>query len=297
MWLSLALSSALLLGTYDIFKKYSLKNNAVLPVLLTACLSGMIFMLPFYGISLFSPDILKPLGLFVAPLSFKEHFLTILKSILVVTSWILAYFALRNLPITIVSPIRATAPLWTLTGAIIIFGERLNPIQWIGIIVTLTFFFLFSVAGKKEGIEFRTNKWIWCIIVATLLGAASSLYDKYLLKSIDRMGMQMWFSIYQVVIMVPVTFAFWWPKRKAIPFKWKWTIPLIGIFLVLADFTYFYALSEKESLVSVVSAIRRSGVLVAFTFGAILFKEKNLKTKGLFLLGILAGIIILMLSK
>ena len=47
MWLLLAFLSATLLGFYDVFKKKSLKDNAVLPVLfLNTFFSSLIF-LPF----------------------------------------------------------------------------------------------------------------------------------------------------------------------------------------------------------------------------------------------------------
>ena len=58
MWLLLAFLSATLLGFYDVFKKKSLKDNAVLPVLfLNTFFSSLIF-LPFILISVYQPDLL-----------------------------------------------------------------------------------------------------------------------------------------------------------------------------------------------------------------------------------------------
>ena len=55
MWLLLAFLSAALLGFYDAFKKKSLRDNAVLPVLfLNTVFSSLIF-LPFILISAFTP--------------------------------------------------------------------------------------------------------------------------------------------------------------------------------------------------------------------------------------------------
>ncbi|MFB6317360.1 EamA family transporter [Saccharicrinis sp. FJH54] len=296
MWLALALVSAVLLGIYDVFKKYSVNDNAVFPVLLFSCSTSALLFVPVFIMSAVHPELMKSIGLYLPALSKHEHFLVILKSILVVSSWIFAFFALKHLPLTIVSPIRATAPVWTLTGALLIFSERLTPVQWAGLGVTIIFFYLFSTAGKTEGISFRTNKWVWFIILATLLGSASALYDKHLMRYYDRIAVQAWFSVYQVVLLLPATLLFWYPRRKAVPFKWRWTIPLIGLFLVVSDFTYFYALSYEDSLISIISVIRRSGVVVAFTFGALLFREKNIRRKSLYLAGILAGVILLMIS-
>ena len=296
MWLILALFSAVFLGVYDVFKKYSVNDNAVFPVLLFSCTTSALLFVPVFILSATQAEFMTSVGLYLPPLNSNEHFLILIKSILVVSSWVFAFFALKHLPLTIVSPIRATAPVWTLTGALLIFSEHLTFIQWTGLGVTITFFYLFSTAGKKEGLSFRTNKWMWFIIIATLLGSASALYDKHLMRYYDRIAVQAWFSVYQVVLLLPATLLFWYPKRKAIPFKWRWTIPLIGLFLVVADFMYFYALSYTDSLISVISVIRRSGVVVAFTFGALIFKEKNIRRKSIYLAGILLGVMLLMLS-
>lgn len=298
MWVFLALVSAFLLGIYDVFKKLSVNGNAVLPVLLISSITGaLLFITPTVG-SVYFPDFFQSIHLYVPAISLKEHGLIFLKSLLVVSSWILAFHALKHLPITIVSPIRATGPIWTLIGAILIFHESLNLLQWTGIIITLVFFYFLSTAGKLEGIHFRKNVWVFCIIGATLLGAASGLYDKFIIRKIDRLAVQAWFSFYQVVVMLPFVALFRWskPKSKRPQFHWRWSIPAIGLFLLLADFAYFYALSYEDSMISVISALRRGGVLIAFITGAFLFHESNIRQKGIYLLGILAGILLISLG-
>lgn len=294
MWGLLAVLAALLLGFYDVFKKVSLNNNAVLPVLLFSVTTSALIFTPIIIGSQFFPTFFDSIGLYAPTIGLHEHFLVFIKSTIVVSSWILAFFAMKNLPITIVAPIRATGPIWTLLGAIIIFSEKLNALQWVGLIITLTFFYLFSTTGKLEGINFRKNKWVGFVIMATLLGSVSGLYDKFIIREVDRVAVQAWFSVYQVAIMLPVTALLWYPKRKKLtPFQWRWTIPLIGVFLILTDYFYFYAISEPDSLISVISGIRRSGVLVAFAFGALFLKEKNIRKKGLLLIGIIIGVFLM----
>ncbi len=297
MWALFGLASALFLGIYDIFKKQSVNDNAVMPVLFFSTVTSALLFTPFILLSKFSPELIPNTGLFVPKITVAEHLQVLLKSAIVVSSWILAFFALKHLPITIVAPIRATGPLWTLIGALLIFHERLNVYQWVGIAVTLGFFYLFSTAGKLEGIQFRKNKWVFFIIGGTLLGAASGLYDKFILQRIDRVAVQAWFSVYQVVILLPfVMLNEGIRKRKGIHFEWRWSIPLIGLFLVIADYLYFYALSNEDALISIISALRRGSVLVAFVIGGLLFREQNLKKKGLYLLGILTGILMITLG-
>lgn len=297
MWALFGLASALFLGIYDIFKKTSVNSNAVMPVLFFSTVASALIFLPFIFLSRLSPELLSGSGMFVPELTFAEHLQVVIKSCIVVASWVLSFFALKHLPITIVAPVRATGPLWTLIGAIFIFHERLNAYQWTGILITLCFFYLFSTAGKLEGIQFRKNKWIYFIIAGTIIGAASGLYDKFILRRIDRVAVQAWFSVYQVVILFPfVLLNEKIRKRKNIVFEWRWTIPLIGVFLVIADYLYFYALSNEAALISVISALRRGSVLIAFVVGGLLFREQNLKKKGIYLLGILSGILLLTLG-
>lgn len=296
MWFLYALISALFLGIYDVLKKVSVNNNAVFPTLLISTATSALLFVPIFAISRLGIIDANHL-LYIPKANLHVHLLILAKAVLVLTSWVFSFFAIKHLPLTVVSPIRATGPLWTLIGAIIIFGEQLNYLQWLGIIVTLVFFYLFSTIGKLEGISFRNNRWFWFIILATLTGAASGLYDKYLMHNLNRMAVQSWFSVYQALIMVPIVLLIWYPKRKKnSPFVFRWSIPLVGIMLVIADFAYFYALSHPEALISIISALRRGSVIIAFIFGAILFKEKNIKRKSIYLGGILTGILFLVLG-
>lgn len=296
MWLTLAILSSVLLGFYDLFKKASLRQNSFIPVLFLATSTGTVI---FLVVLLMSRTGHIPDGnmLFVPQITGKEHLLFFLKSVIVGVSWFLAYMAMSKLPITIVVPIRATGPVWVLIGAMLIFNERFSTLQWVGIVVVLVFFYAFSLAGKKEGISFLRNKWIWAIVGATIVGAVSGLYDKYLMHHCHRMAVQAWFSIYMFFVMSFFMLTLWYPKRKKMPaFQWRYTIPAIGIVLSLADFFYFYALSDPDSLIGVVSLVRRGSVVIAFSLGAILFKEGNIKRKIFALIGILAGIVLLVLG-
>lgn len=298
MWLLLAFCSAALLGFYDVFKKKSLVNNAVLPVLgLNTLFSSLIF-LPLILISHFRPELLQDTLFFVPDTGgWEVHKFILLKSLIVLSSWVLGYFGMKHLPLTLVGPINATRPVMTLVGALLIFGERLNLYQWIGVLMAILSFFMLSRSGKKEGIDFTHNRWIWFIILAAVLGAASGLYDKYLMGKFNNMVIQSWYNIYQLFIMGGVLLMLWLPKRKTTtPFHWSWCIILISIFLSAADFVYFYALSMEDSMISIVSMVRRGSVVVSFLFGALIFREKNMKSKALDLVLVLIGMFFLYLG-
>ena len=297
MWLLLAFLSAALLGFYDAFKKESLRDNAVLPVLfLNTVFSSLVF-LPFILLSFWAPDVLSGTMFDMPVAGWEAHKYILLKSFIVLSSWIFGYFGMKHLPLTIVGPINATRPVMVLIGALLVFGERLNLYQWIGVLLAVLSFFMLSRSGKKEGIDFKHNKWILFIVLAAVTGAISGLYDKYLMTRLHPMLVQSWYNVYQGFSMCPIILLLWYPQRKtSTPFRWEWTIVGISLFLCAADFVYFYALSYEDSMISIVSMVRRGSVVVSFLFGALFFHEKNLKSKAVDLILVLIGMFFLYLG-
>ena len=300
MWLILAFLSAALLGCYDSLKKDALKSNAVIPVLFLNTLFSSLIFIPFIILS-GNTKLLDNTIFLVASGGWEMHQYILLKALIVLSSWILGYFGMKHLPLTIVGPINATRPVMVLVGALLVFGERLNVWQWIGVTLAVLSFFLLSHSGKKEGIDFKHDHYIYMIVGSAALGAISGLYDKYLMAPVeaggvglDRMMVQSWYNIYQCGMMLAMLVLLWWPKHKeTTPFHWSWSIIGVSIFLSTADFVYFYSLSLPDAMISIVSMVRRSSVIVSFLFGAMLFHEKNLKAKTLDLLLVLLGMIFL----
>ena len=262
-WLLLAFASAALLGCYDTLKKVALKDNAVIPVLFFNTLFSSLIFLPLILLS-GATNVLDDSIFHVGSGGWEMHKYIVLKAILVLSSWILGYFAMKNLPLTIVGPINATRPVMVLVGALLVFGERLNGWQWAGVLMAILSYFLLRKSGKKEGIDFRHDKWIYMTIGAAVLGAVSGLYDKFLMApadqggvGLDRMMVQSWFTIYQCGIMAVLVAVMWWPKHHTTtPFHWSWAIIGVSIFLSAADFMYFYSLSIPDAMISVVSMVR-----------------------------------------
>lgn len=296
MWAILAFVSAALLGCYDFFKKVSLKDNSVLVVLFLNTLFSTIIFLPFILLSR-AGNIDEGL-LYVPEGTIHQHLLLVLKAVIVLSSWLCGYIGIKHLPITIVSPIQATRPVLVLLGALLLFGEKLNLYQWVGVLTAILSFYLLSRSGKREGIDFKHNRWVFFVIMAALLGAVSALYDKYLMRSLEPMFVQSWFNLYQCLMMGCIVLVMTLLTKNSTKkiFTWRWTIPLISLFLAAADFCYFSALAQEEALIAVVSMIRRGSVVVSFAFGALLLREKNLKSKAVDLLFILIGLFFLYLG-
>lgn len=296
MWILLAFVSAALLGFYDVAKKQALRGNAVPVVLLLNTLFSTILFSPFIisaecGAGWFDGTIFE-----VAQGSWRDHMLVVIKSAIVLSSWIFGYIGIKHLPITIVGPINATRPVLVLLGALLIFGERLNGLQWVGVTLAIVSVFLLSRAGRKEGIDFKNNIWILSIAAAAVFGAVSGLYDRYIMRELEPVFVQSWYNLYQFLMMSAAVVVLRVVQGKGVDFHWSWAIPMISILLSAADLAYLVALSNEEAMISVVSMVRRSSVVVSFVCGALLFKESNLRAKAWDLALILVGMIFLYLG-
>jgi len=295
-WLLLSFLSALFLGLYDVAKKASLERNAVLKVLFACSLVGAACVLPAGLLSWTAPELATRWGVRVEPLTAVQHGLIAAKAGIVTLSWVLTFFAIKHLPISIAAPIRATAPLFVLLGAVLLFGERLSTGQWFGIGAILVSYWLFSVLGRAEGIHFERNRWVWLLVAGTLVAAASGLYDKHLLQSarLPAMTVQFWFTLYNAALQGLIVAVVSRLAPSGEPLRWRWSIVAVGVLLLVADNLYFNALAAPGALVSVVSAVRRSNVVVSFAVGGLAFGERNRRATAGALLGVLAGLALLL---
>ena len=300
MWLILAFVSAALLGFYDAVKKYSLRGNAVIPILWLNTLFCALFFVPAITLSALG-TIPEQSALFTPGWVWHEQKFILLKAFIVLSSWVMGYYALKHLPLTIVGPINSTRPVMTVVGALLIFGEQLNLWQWAGVTLAIVSFYLLSRTGRREGIKFTSNIWIYLLVGAAMTGAVSGLYDKFVMMPVEQGGLglnkmtvQGWCNIYQLCMMSMAMMAIWFPtRRSSAPFVWRWSILFISVFLTLADMAYFYALSFPDAMIAVVSMVRRGSVIVSFLCGAIIFGEKNLRAKAFDLFLILLGMLCL----
>lgn len=293
-WILLSLLSAVFLGLYDVARKSAVRDNAVPPVLLLNVLTTAIIWLPLVLLSRWT-GVLEDSSFYVDRIDPQTHGLLFLKSLLVGASWMLAFFALKHLPISIAAPIRSTSPFWIVLVATSLLGERPGQMQWLGMLILLAAFFAFSRVGQREGVHFRRNKWIVCIVLATVLGALSALYDKYLLQTcgIRPSTVQAWFSIYLVLVMLPLNGYWVIYERSKSPFQWRWTIPAIAIALLVTDYLYFLAITDADAMIAIISPVRRTSVIIPFTVGILWLREKNARPKAICIALMLLGVLLL----
>ena len=123
-WIASSLISAFFLGCYDLCTKHAVRDNAVLPVLFCANLCSAGVWLALMSVEAVWPGILAE-NFRPAPLTAFQHGQIVLKSAIVASSWVCSYFAVKQLPISLASPIRATGPVWTLFGALLVTSPLL----------------------------------------------------------------------------------------------------------------------------------------------------------------------------
>ena len=305
-WVLLAFVSSLCLGFYDISKKIALRDNSVVDVLTASIvISSAILAFPLL-LSHLAPEIAADSFCYVPQLDLRGHLLTIVKSGIVLSSWVCAYLALKHLPISVVSPWQATRPMWTLIGALLIFGERLNGWQWVGVTLAIGSIFAFSI-GQHRRNKLSKNKqdkrYYIALALAILIGAASGLYDKYMMRQFHHNAVQVYYTFYQAVMMLIVWTIDRYAKGRRTNDKRPKTndqrlttiipIVLISVFLVISDNVYMLALQDPDSMIAVVSTIRRGGTVIGFAYGLIFLKEPDPWKKILAMCGILTGLVCL----
>ena len=297
MWLWAAVGSAILLGIYDVFKKQASTRNDVLHVLLFVTALSTLILSPFILTSVFNWEWLRGTAFDAAPGSTRDHLLIFLKAFIVSISWITGLMGLKNLPITTASTIKTSRPVFVLLGSILIFGERLTFWQWVAVLVAFSALWLLGHTSKREGFDFVRNRWVICMWVSVISGVTSALLDKHLMASMQPMFVQGWCNFYIMLILSVILLVTKYSGKSYYkPYKHDWLILLIALFITLSDFLYFLSLSGEGAMLSVVSILRRSSVLITFVCGAIFFKEKNLRSKAVAMLILLASMIILVLA-
>lgn len=300
-WAPLSLTSALFLGCYDTCQKHALRDNPVLPVLLISTGTCAAVWSALLLVQRLAPSAL-PASLLVPELSWLSHAQLLFKAAIVAASWLCTYLAVKHLPISLAAPIRATSPLWTLAAAILLLAERPSLLQVLGICTTLLSFLGLSVVGRREGVHFHRDRWVGYLLLGTLFGAASGLYDKLLLGklALAPSTVQAWFSIYLLALFAPLACLWWFARgRRQSPevrFQFRFSMPILALCLLCADFAYFSALREQAGLISLVASLRRGSTLIAFAAGVFLFKEANGRQKLAPVLGIVLGIVLTILG-
>lgn len=279
MWTLLTVASALLLGCYDVAKKQALRRNSVMWVLFMVSAFSCILLIPAFKSG-----------------ALRDFLLLGPKAVMVTASWICGLAAMKRLPMTTASTLKSSRPVFVVLLSVLLLGERLSLWQWAGVVLVLGAIWMLSLSSRSEGIYFTKSSGVAWMGASILTGVASALYDKWIMSWMDPIFVLCWSNLFTGILMgIVLLFA-----RKSAPpqqknFHWDWMVPLSALLIIGADALYFTALGCDGAMLSIISLMRRSCVIVSFALGAVLFKEKNIRSKAAILAVMLAGLAVLVL--
>lgn len=290
-WVLLGLLAGLILGTYDFLTKLALRDQTALEVVFWCSTLGALLWLPGLLAPVAWHGALQNVGLLPPRMGHEEQLWLLPKSAMMVAVWVLSYYAVKSLPLSISAGVRSSGPLWTALGAVLL-SERLQWWQWLGLAVSMGAYYLFSLIGQKEGISFRRNFWVLCMLAATLLSSANALYDKHILTTVqmDLVAVQAYSALQRggfALLLLPWLIKGTGTHGLRIT---HWAVPALAFSYVFAEYVYLAAVQMEGALISVISVLRRTNLVMVFALSALFFQEKFIRLKLLAISGVLAGI-------
>lgn len=271
------IGSGILFGIWDICKKKALKDNNVLAVL--AVYASISFAMLAFNYKE------------AIPIQGDIFGVIVLKTAIVYTAWLLMFTALKNLPISIVTPFNTLTPLCSIFLGIAVLGETLDGMQWIAIGIMFVSYYYISKVGKFEVKYIFKNKYFYFMLAGAFLNSISALIDKIVLVDINSVMLQFWFMLLMSIFYIISFVVYKYVMKQEVKFRFDSAIILMSILIVVADRIYFNALNIPSTPISLAMPLKSTSIVVSVIVGGLIFKEGNLKKKlmctGLLLLGIL----------
>ncbi|WP_282093642.1 EamA family transporter [Epibacterium ulvae] len=293
MWITYGLTAGVVLGLYDYWTKKGMDGNGVMAVVFWSSFFGAAaWLIAFLPVSYGS-------GFHVDPgaTNLKQQLFILFKGLMMTGSWIFAYYSVRELPMSFSGAMRASGPLWTFLGGALIFGEILTPLQFCAVLASVIAYFLLSQIGKKEGISITCSTPILMMLVATLLSAMTTVYDKWLVQVLELKpnDIQAWSALHRCLLAGIIMWFFCRGGRSPMMPNWSFWIPLIGLAWVGAEWVYFLAIQDPNANVTYLSIFRRVSLIVGFLLSVLLIGESNVGRKSIVILILLISTITLIL--
>lgn len=310
MWLVFAFVSATIVGIRDFFKKIALQQSTILLVLCLVTIFSALLFMPFIVVSRCT-DWLDGSFFYVPESSLTLHLCSLVKCALLILCWLCSFDGIKHLPLTVSGMIAAFGPVETVLAAMLIYGESLSVLQWIGVIVSTVSLVLICRGGSDGTANNLGNRHFWLMLLSTVFSAMAALWDKFAVGRPEDGGLgqsvmfiQSWYNIYQAVFL---TVAFLVVRHRCrnntdggrpSPLSAKILVGILAVSVceVAADLLYDAALQLPGCLVSILAMVRRGSVVVSFILGAIFLKERNIGRKTIDLAMALLGMVLLFLG-
>lgn len=290
--LCMFLVAGIFLGVWDILKKVALKDEEVISVL--TAYSILSFVLVCYEMRN------------AVLISGGTIFLLAVKSLIIYVGWNLMFLAIQKLPISVITPFNTVTPLFSIILGIIVLGEMLRPMQWVGIAIMFVAYYFISKVGKFEVTHIFRNKYFYYMVIGSICNAITSLIDKIAIgqvtDALTARGMaasltssivQVWFLFFMMLFYLATYLGRKYVKKEALKLKWSWSILGMSVCIILADRIYFAGLNMPNTPISIAMPLRSVSIVVSVLIGGLIFKEPNLKKKLLYTAILILGIAML----
>lgn len=283
-WFSLAIITAIALATADALSKKSLQNTE--DAVIVWVREG--YALPFLAVGF----------LFIPMPSLDAKFWLAVAALLPleITALVLYVKAIRVSPLSLSVPFMALSPLFILFFAFIFLGETPSATGLAGIGLIVTGAYLLNASAGKEGAlgPIRAairEKGAVLMAIVSLIYAVTSTLGKVAVEH----SSPVFFGFFYPFILTMIMTVYLASRGKlALVFSRPRKFVLIGLCTSIMIITHFLAISLAQ--VALVISVKRTSLIWSVLYGALLFKETNIRERLLGSAVMAAGVALIALS-
>jgi bacterial/archaeal transporter family protein len=267
--------------------------NPVFAVVFWSSLFGALAWLPF-----FTPLVTGSLHVDLFATTLRQQAVILIKGLAMTFSWVFAYFSIRELPMSFSGAVRASGPLWTMAGGLVVFGELLTPLQITAVLASILAYYLLSRIGSTEGISVLRSVPLAMMLIATILSAMTTVYDKYIVQQLGLVSseIQAWSAVHRCVLAGALFLVASYRSDNPKAMRWSVWVPLTGLSWVAAEWIYFLAIADPAANVTYLSIFRRVSLVVGFLLSVLLIGEKNVSAKAIVIILIVLSTVTLIIG-
>ncbi len=287
MWIIYSLLTAVSLATSDALTKRALSSRGVYFV----AWAKLVFALPLFLMCLLVVD--------VPPLDTTFWIAVVCALPLEITAWVLYTKALKSSPISMTMPFLALTPIFLIITSNLLLGESVSLQGAIGICLMAIGGYTLNIHKIRNDLMepvkaiFREKGSVMMIIVAFIYSITSSL-GKMAIEHSSPIFFGSFYFILMTIIFTPIAFK---KNGGDISIKREDFVPfaLIGITFFLMIIFHMTAMSLTN--VAYMISIKRTSLLFSILFGYFMFREERIAEKAVGGFIMLAGFVVIVLSR
>ena len=177
---------------------------------------------------------------------------------------------------TVVYPVvRGTGPLFAVVGAYLIFGERFNAVQWLGVAVLLSGIFGLAVYNLRNLVAARDtlHAALGLAVLTGLFVALYTTYDAYGIRATaDPFTFLAWFFMIDGLVMPVIAWRRWHRMENPPDVAPLMLRGVIGGFIAFASFGSVM-LATRLDKVGEAAVLRETSTVFAALIGVLVLKE------------------------